>query len=511
MTEDQRAPADRGNIVPANRRALALTTSLLVQFTSVMTSTSVTTAAPSIVAALGGFGQYAWIFSSYTLTSSIATATAGKLSDVAGRRVFYLGGLVVFIAGNLGAGLATSLGMLIACRAVAGLGGGALAAVSQATIGDVFPPRQRARWYAVTMVTFGLGLSLGPFGGGYVVALFGWRWVFLGVVVPAVVAVALVAVSIPTFVRRGRIVVDWPGVALLGVGLLGVMFALADESGLGAWQAAARVAAAVAALACIVLFIAHERRTASPILPPWLFRIRIFRRAIGTNLLFSLIFNSTITFVPLYVVGVLAAGPEVAGRIVVPFMVAHVVAGVGTGQVFSRLGGYRVLAIAAAALAFAATAILAAGAVREVSGWLLIVAMVSGGLGTGIGLPLMAIIIQGAFPHRILGMANSSRLFFLNLGTVLSVPTLTAIIMVPLAAAGASGALVGSGAVTPALRGTLALGLSLAFGVVTLFGAAALVVGLRVPRFQLSDEFLEELPGEPATLPAVGGADVRVP
>ena len=208
MTGDRAEPVDRGNIVPANRRALALTTSLLVQFTSVMTSTSVTTAAPSIVAALGGFGQYAWIFSSYTLTSSIATATAGKLSDVAGRRVFYLGGLVVFIAGNLGAGLATSLWMLIAWRAFAGLGGGALAAVSQATIGDVFPPRQRARWYAVTMVTFGLGLSLGPFGGGYVVALFGWRWVFLGVVVPAAVAVGLVAVSIPTFVRRGRIVVD---------------------------------------------------------------------------------------------------------------------------------------------------------------------------------------------------------------------------------------------------------------------------------------------------------------
>jgi MFS family permease len=473
------------NIVPSHMRAAAMTASLLVQFGSIFATTSAVIAGPGIVSSLGGFEQYAWIFSAYTLASSIAIPLAGRLSDVAGRRIFYLGGLVVFITGNLLCALAPAIGFLIAARVFAGLGGGVLTAVSQATVGDVFPPRQRARWFAITMVVFGLGSSLGPFGGGYVVELLGWRWVFLANMVPAVLALALVPMAIPAFRRTEPLTVDWKGAVALAAGLCGLIFALTPETWLGRLDTPSRVAAGMAGLACLGLFVRHERRTDASILPPGLFQSPVFRFAVLANLGFAVAFNAFITFVPLYVIAVMAAGAETAGRVVLPLTLAHVVAGVVTGQVFSRWGHYRALAILAAVLSLAASVALALGADRELPGWLLMGVMLAAGFGTGIALPLMAVIIQGAFPYRLLATANSSRLFFLSIGTVVSVPALTALIMLPLAASARAGSLASNG-------DSLGAGLQLAFATVTVLLVIGTVIALKVPRIELADTFVED-------------------
>lgn len=498
---------DATNLVPSDKRYAALAASLLVNFTSIFASTSVVIAAPTIAVSLGGFGEYAWIFSAYILTSSVAIPLAGRLSDHAGRRLFYILGLAVFASGNLACALAPSIWSLIAARALAGLGGGALVSVSQATIGDIFPPRQRAKWFALTMVTFGLGSALGPLGGGYVVALWGWRWVFLANLLPALLSLPLAWWAIPVYGRTGRLEVDWIGALALSVSLLGVIFAITGEGRLGNWETPARVSSALAGLAGLAYFLRHERQAPAPILPTSLFKLPAYRSAVAANLFFAVIFNASITFVPLYVVGVLAAGPELAGRIVLPFMVAHLLAGVATGQVFGRWGGYRPLVALASAGSFAAVAILALGATRPMPEWLLVAAMVLGGGGTGVALPLLAVVIQGSVPYRILGAANSARLFFLGISSVVGIPALTALVMLPLATSGLSvghATALGSAAAAHGLRDALGIGLRLAFGVCCLFAVAGLVIAVKVPRFELSDTFIEESP--PQAQPAHAGA-----
>src|SRR5438128_11146180 len=152
---------------------------MLVQFTSILTSTIVSTAAPTIVGELHGLDLYAWLFSSYMLASSVTVPVVGKLSDLFGRRPFYIAGLLVFLLGSAGSGLSQNMGELIAARALTGIGGGALMALGVTTIGDIFSPRERGRWMGLIMSVFGLGSIVGPLVGGFITDHFGWRWVFL--------------------------------------------------------------------------------------------------------------------------------------------------------------------------------------------------------------------------------------------------------------------------------------------------------------------------------------------
>src|ERR1700694_1251689 len=166
------------NQIPADRRYWVLGVVMLVQFISVLTSTIVSTAAPTIVGELHGLDLYAWLFSSYLLASSVTVPVVGKLSDLFGRRPFYIAGLVLFLIGSAGSGFAQNMGELIVARAVTGIGGGAMMALGATTIGDIFSPRERGRWIGLIISVFGLGSIVGPLVGGFITDHFGWRWVF---------------------------------------------------------------------------------------------------------------------------------------------------------------------------------------------------------------------------------------------------------------------------------------------------------------------------------------------
>src|SRR5256714_10493471 len=166
------------NQIPADRRYWVLGAVMLVQFTSILTSTIVSTAAPTIVGELHGLDLYAWLFSSYMLASSVTVPVVSKLSDLFGRRPFYIAGLLVFLLGSAGSGLSQNMGQLIGARPLTGIGGGALMALGVTTIGDIFSPRERGRWMGLIMSVFGLGSIVGPLVGGFITDHFGWRWVF---------------------------------------------------------------------------------------------------------------------------------------------------------------------------------------------------------------------------------------------------------------------------------------------------------------------------------------------
>ena len=174
--------------IPADRRYWVLGAVMLVQFTSILTSTIVSTAAPTIVGELHGLDLYAWLFSSYMLASSVTVPVVGKLSDLFGRRPFYIAGLLIFLLGSAGSGLSQNMGELIAARAFTGIGGGALMALGVTTIGDIFSPRERGRWMGLIMSVFGLGSIVGPLVGGFITDHFGWQIIQVGLQHPHPIA-----------------------------------------------------------------------------------------------------------------------------------------------------------------------------------------------------------------------------------------------------------------------------------------------------------------------------------
>ncbi|OLD07908.1 MAG: hypothetical protein AUJ09_01180 [Firmicutes bacterium 13_1_40CM_3_65_11] len=184
------------------------------------------TAAPTIVGELHGLDLYAWLFSSYMLASSVTVPVVGKLSDLFGRRPFYIAGLLIFLLGSAGSGLSQNMGELIAARALTGIGGGALMALGVTTIGDIFSPRERGRWMGLIMSVFGLGSIVGPLVGGFITDHFGWRWVFYVNLPLGLIALVLIGFLLPRLAGHGRVRIDWLGIALLVAGVLPILVGL---------------------------------------------------------------------------------------------------------------------------------------------------------------------------------------------------------------------------------------------------------------------------------------------
>ncbi|MFL5704091.1 MAG: MFS transporter, partial [Ktedonobacteraceae bacterium] len=192
---------------------------LLVLLLASLDQTIVSTAMPRIVADLRGFDRYTWVTTAYMLTSTVTVPIYGKLSDLLGRKSVYIVGLSLFLAGSALSGAATSMNLLIAFRAFQGLGAGALIPISIAIIGDLFTPRERAKWQGVTGAVFGLSSIVGPLVGGGLTQYASWRWIFyvnlpLGII--ALLTAIFLMPELRSVTRRGSI--DYIGVALLIIG-----------------------------------------------------------------------------------------------------------------------------------------------------------------------------------------------------------------------------------------------------------------------------------------------------
>src|SRR5215471_10268890 len=194
---------------------------LMVMLLSSLDQTIVGTAMPRVVADLEGFDRYTWVTTAYLLTSTVMVPIYGKLSDMFGRKPIFIFGLVIFLIGSALSGASQSMNQLIAFRAFQGLGAGALLPIAIAVVGDLFTPRERAKWQGVTGATFGLSSVIGPLVGGWLTEYASWRWVFY-VNLPIGIAALLVLIFLMPTLRTAnqgkRISIDYVGAALLVIG-----------------------------------------------------------------------------------------------------------------------------------------------------------------------------------------------------------------------------------------------------------------------------------------------------
>lgn len=507
------------NQIPAERRYWVLGAVMLVQFISVLTSTIVSTAAPTIVDELHGLNLYAWLFSAYILSSSVAVPVVGKLSDLFGRRPFYIIGLSVFLIGSAASGLSQNMSELIAARAFTGIGGGAMMALGATTIGDIFSPRERGRWMGLIMTGFGLGSIVGPLVGGFITDQFGWRWVFYVNLPLGLIALAMLGFLLPRIRGRARVRIDWLGIILLVAGVLPILLGLTWAGITYPWGSVQVITALVGGAVLLLAFVGWENHTAEPILTMHLFESRAFRVAVILSFLVGIALFGTLTFLPLYAQGVLGYSAQDAGLVLAPLVIGFVLGSMVGGQLTTRTGRYKLQTVIGMAVGVVGILLLSRLSAGSSFGQVL-VAMVVTGVGVGAVFPTLAVVVQSAFPYRLLGTANAARQFFNNLGAVMGIPVMATIVietlknelpkhlppgtgsrLVKAATSGAQGLIAGQNQgltdafgklplglehqVLNAVRGSLAIGVERAFLLGTALAALGLIASLFLPEIPL--------------------------
>lgn len=473
---------DRSVYPLGKRRTLIVFAGLLLgMLVAALNQTIVATAAPKIVEELGGFQRYSWVFSAYVLCMTITVPLYGKLSDLYGRRPFFVLGITLFAAGSVLAGLAPSFELLIAGRAVQGLGAGGLIPLAIAVIGDIIPPRRRGRWQGLTSGVFAVSSVLGPATGGWIADNTSWRWAFFVSLPVAAVALVVVWFGFGKREERERHAIDVVGAFLLTAAAASGLYAAASGGVEAPWSSPLIVGLLALSAALTVAFVAWERRVDEPILPLALFRERTIASVQIALFTVGAAAFGTIMIVPLFVQRVLGESATHSGAVLTPLMLGWISASVLSGQVVSHWGRYR--------------PVLLAGPPVMAVGFLLLSGMGVGttpsetirnvfviGFGVGLVMQTLIVVVQNAVPRRMMGVATASAQFSRMVGATVGVTVMGAIMTARLA--GESARAADPATLADAIHPVFFVGLALA--------AVAFVAVLFLPHRELRDSMEAE-------------------
>jgi EmrB/QacA subfamily drug resistance transporter len=402
---------------------------MLSLFLASVEGTVVATAMPTIVAQLGGLAIYSWVFSVYMLASTTSGPIYGKLSDVYGRKQVYVIAMLIFLGGSLLCGQARSMEQLILFRAVQGLGAGGVLPLAFTVIGELFSVAERARMQGWISGVWGVSSVIGPLIGGFLVDQVSWQWVFYINLIPGVLACALVwlAWNKPAPSREERLTVDYPGAALLTLGVLALLLGLQELSGpLGYILVAGSIG-------LFALLLRVERRSPNPILPLHLFRDRLFVVTLLHGLLAGWAMFGSLNYVPLFVQGVLGTGATEAGIALTPMSLAWTVASVVGAQLLMRVG-YRSMTLVGMVM-LSAGAFLMTRINPQTSVLTIMIFTGLMGMGMGFSVPAFLIAVQSKVPRADLGSATSTVQFSRSIGGTIGVSVLGVALTARLASA----------------------------------------------------------------------------
>ncbi|HIH92379.1 TPA: MFS transporter [Candidatus Woesearchaeota archaeon] len=388
-------------------------------FLAALDQTIVPPALPAIVAQLGGLDYLSWVVASYLFASTATIILYGKLSDMYGRKRFYILGIAIFLAGSFLSGISGNIFELIVFRALQGIGGGAIMSNSLAIIGDLFPPKERGKWQGFFGATFALSSVAGPLLGGFITDALSWHWIFFINLPIGIVSIIILTKNLPHIPGTGHAKIDYKGSATLISAIVILMFAL--ESGSHDTLLTPTAAALFASSAALfVLFAFIERKAETPILPPFMFRNRTFLIIISLVLITGMGMFGAITYLPLFLQAVLGASATNSGLVLTPMGMSIVASSMVSGRLMSRTGRYRSLTIGGMAMAlggmFTLSFISAQSTYIHIIGGLVMV-----GIGMGITFPIFTLAVQGAFDKSMLGVATSSMQFFRSIGGLFGV------------------------------------------------------------------------------------------
>jgi EmrB/QacA subfamily drug resistance transporter len=388
---------------------------MLGLFTSAMDQTVVSTSMPRIIADLGGFGLLSWVGTAFMLASTATIPIAGKLTDIYGRKPFYMGGIAILIIGSALCGSAQNIEQLILFRVVQGIGAGMIMGIAFAILGDVFTPAERGRWAGLMSSVFACAAIIGPLIGGTLTDHAHWRWVFYVNLPLGAVALTVLAVGMPNIRPPGRSSMDLRGVALLLATVIPMLLAFTWAGTRYDWVSPQIIGMLTLGGAALVAFTVAELHTEEPLLPMSLFRNRIFTVAALVTFISGIAMMGSFFYIPLFVQGVLGASATNSGMVLMPMMIAMAIASSISGQIMSRLGRYRVQGIVGLSLMVVAAYMLSRLNVDS-SRMDVVYAMVIFGIGLGTSMPLFMLAVQNAVPYRFMGISTSTMQFLRSVG-----------------------------------------------------------------------------------------------
>lgn len=402
--------------VGSNRRNVIFVAVVLGMLLAALDQTIVATALPTVVADLGGAGHQSWVVTSYLLASTIATAIVGKLGDLFGRKMIFGAAILFFLAGSVLCGISSSMEMLVASRALQGIGGGALMVTATALIGEVIPLRDRGRYQGALGAVFGVTTVIGPLLGGYFTDHLTWRWAFwINVPIGLVVLVVALA-TIPALSRRGKPVIDYAGIVLIGLGASGLTLATSWGGSTYAWSSPMIIGLFVGSAVALAVFVRVELRAAEPVLPIRLFASPVFTVCCVLSFIVGFAMLGALTFLPTFMQFVDGVSATESGLRTLPMVGGLLLTSMGSGVLVSRTGRYKIFPVLGTAIMVVGFLLLsqmdAATPVWQQSAYLFV-------LGTGIGMcmQVLVLIVQSTANFSDLGVATSGVTFFRTIGS----------------------------------------------------------------------------------------------
>lgn len=429
------APAPRFD--PARRRAVTVAL-LLVTALASFESTVVSTAMPTIIGDLGGLPLYAWVFSVYLLTSTVAMPVYGRLADIHGRRRLILVAIALFLTGAVICAFARSMQQLIAARAIQGLGAAGLIPIALTVIADLYSLQERARVQGLFSSVWGFAALVGPLLGAFLTVHFGWRSIF-SINIP-LGAVAFFLVASRMIESRASLPdpVDVAGASTLAIGVSLVLFAVLRAPGSEGVPATVRVALLAAGAISLAIFARIQTQRAHPLVPPDLFRHWQTASPYLAGVLLGTTIYGVDTFVPLFVQGARGGTAGAAGAVVTPLVFFWATSAAAASRLILRVG-FRSTARFGAVLVLVGLAGLLAGALAHASVAWASAACAVVGAGLGPSSLSQVLAVQHVAPERQRGVATSLVPFFRVLGGSIGVGALGGVFAAGVAARLGSG------------------------------------------------------------------------
>ncbi|HEX3589487.1 MAG TPA: DHA2 family efflux MFS transporter permease subunit [Pseudonocardiaceae bacterium] len=418
----------------SHRQILTILLGLLLgMFLAALDQTIVSTSIPRIANDLHGLNIQAWVTTAYLITSTITTPLYGKLSDIYGRKPFYLVAISIFIVGSAASSFATSMYELAAFRAFQGLGAGGLMSLAFTILGDIVSPRERAKNQGYFLAVFGLSSVLGPVVGGAlsgansILGITGWRWVFLVNVPIGLVALAVVAkvLNVPHNPRNQRI--DWWGAITLVIGIVPVLI-IAEQGQQWGWGSPRAIILYAVGAVGIGLFVMVEKLMGeSALIPLRLFRSSTFSTVILAGTIVGAAMFGAITLIPQYLQIVRGDSPTVSGLQMLPLMVGLMASSIMSGQITSRTGRYKIFPVIGSVFIIGGSLLFTQVTVDSPI-WQPMLYMVVLGFGVGNCMQTLTLAAQNAVPVKDMGVSTASATFFRQIGGTLGVAVFLSIL-----------------------------------------------------------------------------------
>ncbi|MGB6407714.1 MAG: MDR family MFS transporter [Planococcus donghaensis] len=392
---------------------------LLAILVAAMDNTIVTTALPSIVGELGGVDKFVWVTSAYLVAQMAGMPIFGKLSDMYGRKRFFIFGLVVFMIGSVLCGTADTINELIIYRAIQGIGGGALMPIAFTIMFDAVPLKHRGKMSGMFGAVFGISSVFGPLLGAYITEYIDWTWVFYINIPLGLIAFVMVAFFYKESLEHAKQKIDWLGAFTLVGAVVSLMFAVELGGKEFAWVSPQSFSLFASFAVLTIVFIIAERRAAEPVIDFSMFKERLFATSGLISIFSGAAFITASVYIPFYIQGVQGGNATNAGFVLLPMMVGSVVSASIGGALMTKFN-YRSFLIPTLALLTVGMILLATLSV-DTSKFMVIVFMILVGLGIGASFSVIPSAAIHPFSIRKRGAATSTVSFLRTFGMTIGI------------------------------------------------------------------------------------------